>query len=355
MSKQSSGGQQRVVIYRLGSLGDTVVALPCLHAVARAFPDAERVLLTNIPVNSKAAPLEAILGGSGLVHRFMAYPVGTRSFAALRALRGSLRAQGATTLVYLTPARGRIAAWRDLFYFRLCGFTRIVGIPLSADLQRNRIDGDGLLERECERLARCIGPLGPVALDDAEAWELHLTPAEHAAAAAALGDAAAPALRIAVNMGGKVVHNDWGEANWLALMTRLSDAFADHALVFVGASEDAVRASSVGAVWRGPVANLCGRVSPRVSAAAMAGARAFVGHDSGPLHLAASTGVACVGLFGDNNPPRKWHPRGPAHRIVHDMRGVQAISVERIEAEVRALLAVAARAPAAPAAAAASS
>ena len=60
---------QRIVVYRLGSLGDTVVALPCLHRVAQAFPDAERIVLTNFPVSSKAAPLEAILGGSGLVHR----------------------------------------------------------------------------------------------------------------------------------------------------------------------------------------------------------------------------------------------------------------------------------------------
>ena len=33
---------ERVVVYRLGSLGDTVVALPCLHAVADAVPEAER-------------------------------------------------------------------------------------------------------------------------------------------------------------------------------------------------------------------------------------------------------------------------------------------------------------------------
>ena len=31
------GKVKRVLIYRLGSLGDTVVALPSLHLVARAF------------------------------------------------------------------------------------------------------------------------------------------------------------------------------------------------------------------------------------------------------------------------------------------------------------------------------
>ncbi|MEP7103021.1 MAG: glycosyltransferase family 9 protein [Burkholderiales bacterium] len=324
-----TGSVRRIVVYRLGSLGDTVVALPCLHRVAQAYPDAERIMLTNVPVNAKAAPLEAILGGSGLVHGYMSYPVGTRSFAELSALRTRLRGLGADTLVYLTPSRGLAGALRDLLYFRLCGFRHIVGAPLSHDLQRHRRGADGLLERECERLVRCLAALGPIDLDDPAAWELRLSASEREAAAAALGVAARPR-RIAINMGGKVLQNDWGEANWCALVTRLREACADHALVLVGAAEDDARAARVGALWPGPVANLCGRVSPRVSAAAMAGARMFIGHDSGPLHLAASVGVPCVGLYGDYHEPRKWHPHGERHRILHEMRGVLAIEVETV-------------------------
>ena len=329
---------RRIVVYRLGSLGDTVVALPCLHRVAQAYPDAERIMLTNIPVNAKAAPLEAILGGSGLVHGYMSYPVGTRSVGELSALRTRLRGLGADTLVYLTPSRGLAGAWRDLLYFRLCGFRHVVGAPLSHDLQRHRRGADGLLERECERLVRCLAALGPIDLDDPAAWDLRLSVGEREAAASALGMAAAQP-RIAINMGGKVPQNDWGEANWSALATRLRDACVDHALVIVGAAEDDARAARVGALWPGPVANLCGRVSPRVSAAAMARARVFVGHDSGPLHLAASVGVPCVGLYGDYHEPRKWHPHGARHRILHEMRGVPAIGVETVAQATLAMLA----------------
>ncbi len=330
--------KRRVVVYRLGSLGDTVAALPCLHRVAETFADAERIVLTNFPVSSKAAPLEAILGSSGLVHGFIAYPVGTRSLRALIALRAELRDLGADTLVYLTPSRGLWAARRDVMFFRLCGFKHIIGTPLSDDLQINRRGADGLVESESERLARCLAPLGVVRLHDRAAWDLHLTAPEHAAAALALGPAS-DLPRIAVNMGGKVAQNDWGEANWLTLAERLGASCADHALVFVGAAEDAARAARVGARWPGMVVNLCGEVTPRVSAAAMAGARVFVGHDSGPLHLAACMGVSCVGLYGDKNEPRKWHPYGIGHRIIHDMRGVLAIGVEQVADAVRAQLA----------------
>ena len=56
------GSAKRVLIYRLGSLGDTLVALPALHLVARAFPDAERRMLTNFPVKVKALRRRRSLG-----------------------------------------------------------------------------------------------------------------------------------------------------------------------------------------------------------------------------------------------------------------------------------------------------
>ena len=60
----------KVVIYRLGTLGDTVVALPCFHLIARSFPNAARLILTNeVPSSGIAQPL-SILSGSGLVHEF---------------------------------------------------------------------------------------------------------------------------------------------------------------------------------------------------------------------------------------------------------------------------------------------
>ncbi len=74
---------RRVLVYRLGSLGDMLVALPALHLVARAFPEAERRMLTNVPVSAKAPAAAAILEGTGLVQGYMRYAVGTRSVREL--------------------------------------------------------------------------------------------------------------------------------------------------------------------------------------------------------------------------------------------------------------------------------
>lgn len=323
-----------LLIYRLGSLGDTMVALPCFHAIMKAFAEQPRLVLTNIPVSSKAAPLEIILRPGGFIDGVIDYPVGVRSFRRLWELARAIRATKADTLVYLTPPRGLKAAWRDVLFFRACGLRTIIGAPTTQDLQDNRIDPQsGEEEPEAERLVRCLKASGPIDLADRGNWDLRLTADERAA-----GDAALAPLKgasfLAINMGGKIASKDWGDENWSALARRIASEFGGVGLVAVGGPEDAERSAAVLALWPGPVANLCGALLPRESAAALGRARAFVGHDSGPLHLAAAMGVPSLGLFGDNNVPRKWHPYGPANRVIHDVRGMNAIEVEQVSRAV---------------------
>jgi len=318
-----------LLVYRLGSLGDTIVALPCLHKIAQTYPNAKRLLLTNIPVSTKAAPAQSIVGPSGLIHGFLSYPVGIRSASALWQLSKQIRALKIDMMIYLMPARGRLNAFRDWIFFRLCGIRKIVGLPTTVDLQNNRIDPEtGFQERECERLARTLSALGSIDLAKAASWDLLLT--EHELK---IGDRTISKLNhpfITINMGGKVLENDWGAARWRELIERLSGLYENHGLLIVGAAEDAERAKLVACNWRGSTVNACGKLMPRETAAAMRSATLFIGHDSGPLHLAAAMGVPCLGLFSAHNRPAKWHPYGQQHRSIHSMSGISAIGVDEV-------------------------
>jgi hypothetical protein len=70
-----------------------VVTLPCFHRIARTFADAKRRLLSNFPVDAKAPASEAVLYGSGLVHGYMCYTVGTRNFGELLRLMWDIHGQ----------------------------------------------------------------------------------------------------------------------------------------------------------------------------------------------------------------------------------------------------------------------
>lgn len=327
----------KVLIYRLGSLGDTVVALPCFRRIMEAFPEAERIVLTNRPVSSKAAPLEIILRAGGFIHRAIDYPVGLRDPAALIGLARRIRSERIDTLIYVGGGRGRLAVWRDLVFFRACGIRKVIGAPTNPDLAVNRVDEAGVVEPEASRLARCLAPLGAIDLLAPNAFDLNLTPDEHAKAASLL---AAPFDQpfMAVNTGGKVVEKDWGEANWIALFKALAPSLS-LPLVFVGGAEDSARAQTLGALWKGPWLDACGKLAPRETAALLTHAAFFVGHDSGPMHLAASAGAPCVGLFGVINRPRKWHPFGAQHHILHDTAGVERIGVGAVQEAIAKMVA----------------
>ena len=158
-------------------------------------------------------------------------------------------------------------------------------------LQQGRRQNRKALEPEGARLSRNLAELGDAHLDAPSSWGLHLTSAEHARAAEVLTPTAGRA-SIAVSVGTKVQSKDWGRENWRALLGRLATLYPDHALVLGGAPEESEASEFAADGWRensgNPVVNLCGLLTPRESAAVFARARIFVGHDSGPMHLAAA-------------------------------------------------------------------
>ncbi|QNI35502.1 glycosyltransferase family 9 protein [Edaphobacter albus] len=317
--KQSSA--RRVLIYRLGSLGDTVVALPALHLIARVFPKAERRMLTNVPVNVKAPPAHAILEHTGLVHGYIRYAVGTRSVGDLFRLWWTILRWRPDVLVYLGSARGVDSALRDERFFRFCGIRRMIGVSVREEMQKCQWDETTQsFEPEASRLTRNIVELGDANLEDPSAWDLHLTVEEMARADDALRPLEGRPI-IAVSVGTKVQSKDWGRENWRALLARLAALYPDYGLALSGAPEEAEASDFAGEGWEqaggGPVVNLCGRLKPRESAAAFRRARVFIGHDSGPMHLAAAVQIPCVAIFAARNKPRVWFPYGSHHRVLY--------------------------------------
>ena len=349
---------KRVLVYRLGSLGDTLVALPAFHLVARAFPDAERRLLTNFPVNPKAPSAAAVLEGSNLIQGYFRYAVGARSPGKLLTLWWQLLRWHPQVLVYMGPIRGVDSARRDTWFFRLCGIRHFIGVPVTEDMQWNRWEeSEQAFEPEGARLVRNLAELGDGKLDDPASWDLHLSPAERACATEVLAQAGDRPI-LAVSVGTKVQSKDWGRDNWRALLSRLAPLYPDHALVLCGAPEEGEASEFTAEGWRqnstAPVINLCGILTPRESAAALARARIFVGHDSGPMHLAAAVQTPCVAIFAARNKPRVWFPYGKQHRVVYHQtdcwgcgletciverkKCLTSITVDEVLTEIRAIL-----------------
>ena len=308
--------KESILIYRLGSLGDTIVALPALRVVAKAFPRERRLMLTNLSATAKEAPVAAVLEGTGLIHGYIEYPIGLRNPVNLLKLQQCIREEGAHTLIDLTEPRGLWSAWRDLAFFRACGIRRFIGAPLSPRAQHPPRLPNGLYESQAASLGRRVAKLGEAQVDDAAAFDLGLGPEEHAQAAAMLAPLAGRLL-IAVSIGTKVDVNDWEDTRWRPLLAELARRYPAHGLVAVGSADEAARCASLCAPWHGRFVNTCGKLAVRVTGAVLARCAVFVGHDSGPMHLATAAGAHCVAIFSSRNLPGEWFPSGRGHRVLY--------------------------------------
>lgn len=77
----------------------------------------------------------------------------------------------------------------------------------------------------------------------------------------------------------------------------------------------------------------------------LAGARLYIGNDSGVTHLAAAVGTPVVAIFGPTD-PRVWAPRGSRVRVVAPARAgepVEGVSLERVAVAADELLSLAGR------------
>ena len=316
---------KRILIYRLGSLGDTVIALPVFNKIREQYPDADITLLTNKPIVDKAAPLQAVLGDGYFYNRILTYPIGTRNPVALFKLLQQIRALKIDAVMYLAGVRvhrtllkTKLTSYRDYLFFKAAGAKNNIGFPLIKEDYELCIDpATGIYEWEAKRLARRFKSLGDIPLDDGQYWNLHLTAEEEQQAEKVLAGIISNGPIFAISSGTKNQANDWEEKNWLAVIAQLKAVMPNWQLLIVGAADEAERAEKYLAIWQGEGVNLCGKTSPRISGAVLRRARMFIGHDSGPMHLAAGVGVPCVAIFPAKNMRGQWFPRGSNNKIIY--------------------------------------
>jgi ADP-heptose:LPS heptosyltransferase len=244
------------------------------------------------------------------------YPVATRNPWRLGALSLKLRRASFDAVVNLTEWRGELALKRDAAFFRACGIPRLIGFDIGPG-EAAPADGEGRVERVAAGLLRRVASLGRADLDDPRWFGLDLSEEEMRRAAATLRQGGIPDTYLVFSVGTKLSVNDWGQENWRALLRLVGSRRREIGCVCIGAASEEARALECLAEWRGPTLNLCGRASPRQGGAVLAGARLFVGHDSGPMHLAASVGTPCVAIFSARNPPGKWFPLGGGHDVIY--------------------------------------
>jgi len=315
--------KKRVLVYRIGSLGDTCVAIPAFRLIRSRYLSADIRVLTNFPVQGglKAAPLQAVLGDSGLVDGYFEYPLGFKHLNEFISTTKALANWHPDVLIYVMPVRNRWQLMRDMIYFNMVlSLPQVFGLSLKGKRQSQYQQWDkkdDRYESETQRLLRNIDKLGSIDLRSGAVWSLGLQAAEQQQADGWLDGWEGRSNFLVCSIGAKWASKDWGLQRWCDWAEQTSRGLSGCGLLLVGAAVEFDNSTELAAHWRGPVLNLCGQLPVRVSAAIIQRSRCFVGHDSGPMHLGAAVGVPCVAVFSAQDLPGVWFPNGPQHQVFY--------------------------------------
>jgi ADP-heptose:LPS heptosyltransferase len=349
---------RRILVYRCGALGDTIVALPAMRAVREAFPDAELVLMT-------ANDGPGILWTDQVLREFQWFAhvvtYRARELASVRGLLGVLgrvRRLRPDVVVYLgSDHNSGIRVVRDRLFFLLAGATRFIAassekVGFFGRLRRERRTYPHEVDRLLDALRGAGIAVGPPRFD----LPRHAVDVERVGALLAAAGFADARPLVAMCPGSKQAAKRWPLERYAALGARLIEGGADVAII--GGADEARAAETVARTWpAGRFTVLAGRLSVLESAEALRRAALYVGNDTGAMHLAAAVDTPCVAIFAAREPGRSWHPYGDTHVVlrrdevpcancyltectVEGLRCLTAIDVDAVWAACRAALAV---------------
>jgi asparagine synthase (glutamine-hydrolysing) len=313
---------KRILVFRIGQLGDTIVALPAMWLVRKHFPHAHIALLCDRHPGKSHVLASDLLRGAGIFDDYLSYPV-SQSGRLLRQSRmagllAAIRRGRFDTLVYLAPTnRKPEQIERDRRFFRMAGIRNFIGTEGFEPLEPKQ-SGQPLkmMPRESELLLQRLAASGLRAeRQDQLRMDLGLDPKDDAAVSSWKTQLPSDGGRlwVAVGPGSKMPAKRWPLRRFEQVVVDLAREFDIWPVVFGGA-EDKVIGDWLLARW-GRGYNAAGALDVRTAAAALKRCGLFLGNDTGTMHLAAAVGVPCVAVFSSREPPGIWFPAGEGHRV----------------------------------------
>ena len=277
--RKTASVREILFVELLGGLGDVLISLQAIQALARSHPEARLTVLTFPPGGEL---LECDPQVHEVVHAPKPDP--THPHRAREAVEGLLARGGWDLIVSDTSYDGI----DDLI--RGCGAPRMVTNLWRSPPPDERVGARFLSILLAEDL------IEPGAISSPQ---LHLTPEERSLAVGQLADLRRPLAFLLPDAGMEVKR--WPEESWGALGRALGDRHGANIVVPVGSDHE--QASRV-ARLAGERARVWPRGRLRELAAALSLADLAVGADTGLLRIAATLDVPTVMLFGP-----AWHGR----------------------------------------------
>ncbi len=303
----------RILVIKLGALGDFVQATAALQSIRATHPDAHITLLTSQAMKpfTKNLPWVDAIEFDG--RKSVWNPFYLKKLASQ--LRGyervyDLQTNDRTTLVYSKLA-GQ-AEWNGIVNRdALCHKNPLSNQMHSLDRLKDQLSVAGVnMTHEPD--------LSYMQEDVEGLMEEHgLTSGQF----------------VCVVAGGSPHRPDKRWPHYVELIQKIEDK---HQVVLVGAKAEQDDLDKIANETK--VVNLCGKTSLGQLVGLFQKAAVFVGNDTGPSHIAAASGLKGLVLFGNDSNPNLCAPRAEGVSFLRDAEDIASISPQDVYSKIKPFL-----------------
>ncbi len=322
---------KKILIFRTGSLGDSVCALPAIYSIRKNFPDALIDILTN-------AGAENLVSLGALIDRTIVNKIINYHGLPKKDLFKQLKTNGYDLFIQLPQYdAGLIRQLRDIFIAKTLRIKYAFGWQVAStwflakqqakfikfENERDRLLG--ILEKNGLRSYGLVFPLGftedikkkveNVILNkfNNESLQLSVIPSEVEGQVTKKEELELLIMQNNITMvvGAKRSQNRWPIEYFKEVAKYLLDT--KYNILLSGGPEDFELAEQI----KGEnVLNFCGKLTPLETAEMMKHCKLVISNDTGPMHLAYAVGTPLIAIFSSRDYEGKWYPPENEKNIV---------------------------------------
>lgn len=300
----------KIIIFRTGSIGDTICAFPAIVAIRKHFNHSQIHILTNAGnLHTNLVSMERILD-SAFYDRLIDYNGYTS-----RQLFNYLRKEQYDLIIELPQNEASLfVELRNMIFFRFARIRSGFGWQVHTSFVFRQTQERHLkFESETQTLLSIL-KRNKIVIQSPNLYPLNLTDEDRSTVETILrlnfSEVEDHNRLIALVPGAKRLQNRYPLIRFVELAKWLSDK--KYKIIVIGGSED-VKFGDAIAINSG-IISFCGKLTPMQSAILMSKCFLTISNDTGPMHLSYAIGTPVIGLFSSRDFPAKWFP--PVGNIV---------------------------------------
>ena len=298
---------KKILIFRTGSIGDSVCALPAIYSIRKNFPDAEIDILTNSG-GENLISLKYIIDTSLVENIFDYWNLKKKDIWKL------LKPKKYDLFIQL-PQNGAplFRQIRDIFIAKALGVKYAFGWQVASSgffpkhqayLIKFNNERDRLLKIIENNGLKSYGLIYPLGIQIVHQLKIEKLLKEN--------NITDKGKNIALIVGAKRPQNRWPIEYFKQVAEYLLNGGFN--IVLVGGNDEYSLAEKI--VTNKNVFNLCGKLKPLETAELLKNCKLTISNDTGPMHLSYAVGTPVRAIFSSRDYPNKWFPPEDGNNIV---------------------------------------